>query len=72
MRIDSITVDNEEEASRLLIHHLHIAAMLFEATYDDNGAFVKALIRRVPPIEQPAMEAFVNNLLSAYEAFNER
>lgn len=69
-RIDSITISDEVEATKLMVHHLHLAAVLFEATHDDNGAFAKELILKMAPIEQNAMDAFVEHLVLAYEGFD--
>lgn len=67
MRIDSISVENEDEATKLMVHHLHIAAMLFEATYDDAGTHADELILHCAPIEIEAMQAFVRSLVAKYE-----
>ena len=66
MRIDSITVKNEEEATKLMVHHLHIAAMLFEAAHDDMGTRADELILRCASIEIEAMQAFVRSLVAKY------
>jgi len=71
IRVDSISVEDETEATKLMLHHLHMAAILFEATHDDKGAFAKELILKMAPIEQNAMDAFVEHLVLAYEGFDE-
>jgi hypothetical protein len=68
LRLDHITVNHEDEATTLMLHHLHIAALLFEGTHDDHGAKAKELILARAPIEQPAMNAFVDALIEAYES----
>ncbi len=70
IRVDSISVDDETEATKLMLHHLHLAAILFEATHDDKGDLAKSLILRMAPIEQRAMAAFVTHLVAEYEMFD--
>lgn len=71
MKIDSISVSDEIEATKLMIHHLHIAAMLFEATHDDEGVSAKELILQQAPLEHSAMNSFVTALVLAYEGMAE-
>ena len=70
IRVDSISVEDETEATKLMLHHLHMAAILFEATHDDKGAFAKELILKMAPIEQRAMAAFITYLVAEYEMFD--
>lgn len=67
IRLDHITVNHEAEATQLMLHHLHIAALLFEGTHDDRGAYAKEQVLQLAPTEQPAMNAFIDALVNVYE-----
>lgn len=67
IRIDSITVEDETEATKLMLHHLHMAAILFEATHDAKGDKAKELALKLAAIN--AVHAFIDSLVADYEKF---
>jgi hypothetical protein len=62
-----------EQAETLLVHHLHVAALLFEAAHDDRGASIKRQLQEevrsgsMPQHFDNAASAFVDVLLGWYE-----
>ena len=63
-----ITVDSQNEATLLMVHHLHLAAMYFELTHDDHGRHATDVIKKKMEYEQrDAANSFVAVLCSYYE-----
>jgi hypothetical protein len=65
---NGVYVENESEAEALMIHHLDLAARLFEATHDDRGERARALARLKLDHNYagPAAIAFIDRLCVAY------
>jgi hypothetical protein len=63
-----------DEAAELMIHHLRLAAMLFEATPEDNGTQVNDEIDRLHGTEiwAPAARMFNSSLVDAYNRMKDR
>ena len=63
-----ITVDNQNEATLLMVHHLHLAAMYFELTHDDHGRHATDVIKKKMEHEhRDAAISFIAVLCSYYE-----
>lgn len=57
--VDAFPVENEEEARILMLHHLRLAAMYFEATPEH-------LNLPTDEFSSPAMEAWVSKMEGLY------
>lgn len=65
--VDAPPVENENEATKLMIYHLQLAALYFEATYDDHGLFANQSLKGLPEQTINASSAFIEVLCSYYE-----
>ena len=62
INVDCITVEDEEEAFRLALHHLQLAAMYFEASPMD----LVDRLQRQTDFSKPAMVAWVKRMEELY------
>jgi hypothetical protein len=65
-----------DQAEMLLVHHLRLAALLFEAAHENHNTSLNALIQQqvrdsnMPPHVASAARAFVDKLLGWYEGMS--
>jgi len=74
IRIDSMSVEDEHEATLLMVHHLQLAARYFEATRNDRGLYANSVIRNVFSGHEGGINAassFIEVLESSYDEEDE-
>jgi hypothetical protein len=62
---------DEVLATELMVHHLHLAACLFEGTRDDNNRMAKLLIRRLSEPANDGAARFIDALDAYYKRIAE-
>ena len=60
----------EEESTRLMVHHLSLAAAFFEATEDDWNLAEALIEEELSDFAKPAAKKFVQELVRYYRAAN--